>query len=142
MASLRYGAPRAVGGALQPPAWSPDGGTWDDAAASRGRIDLAPELLVLFGAEKQQTPHVDLLVGQFQAIMALTDDAAPTLVFGRGPSDDDGGGATAVEAAFARLEMTPLVPGDPAARRCAHSRAMSRVASRRRNFTSRTPALR
>ena len=44
-------------------------------------ILVSPDIVALVGAEKQQPPHVDLLKGQVQVVMALTDGAEPTLVF-------------------------------------------------------------
>ena len=44
-------------------------------------IQMSPDVVALVGAEKQQTPHVDLLPGQMQVVMALTDNAEATLVY-------------------------------------------------------------
>ena len=45
-------------------------------------ISMSPDVVALVGAEAEQTPHVDLLPGQVQAIMALTPNAKPTLAYG------------------------------------------------------------
>ena len=45
------------------------------------KITMSPDVVALVGADKQQTPHVDLALGQMQVILTLTDGAQPTLVF-------------------------------------------------------------
>jgi hypothetical protein len=45
-------------------------------------ITMSPDVVALVGAEAEQTPHIDLLPGQVQAIMALTPNAKPTLAYG------------------------------------------------------------
>jgi len=56
--------------------------TIEDVAKRAGyrNISMSPDVVALVGAEKQQTPHVDLAlrVGQMQVILTLTPNAEPT----------------------------------------------------------------
>ena len=75
------------------------GKTLDGARCSRAPL-RSQDLLALVGAGEMQTPHIDLAPGQLQAIMAITDNAAPTLVYAGGDA------APTVKEAFAMLEMS------------------------------------
>ena len=68
-------------------------------------ITMSPDVVALVGAEKQQTPHVDLADGQMQVILALTDGAQPTLVFHAG-----GRQAPTFEEACRLLEINKTSP--------------------------------
>ena len=53
-------------------------------AVSRGYEDvtMSPDVVALVGSKAEQSPHIDLLPGQVQAVMALTPNAKPTLAYG------------------------------------------------------------
>lgn len=62
-----------------------------------GEVIISEDILILRGAPKEQIPHIDLIEGQFQCIVALTP-AMPTLVL------DDQTPLT-VDDAFERLQI-------------------------------------